>query len=136
MSVRVNLQLPLAFDGQIQLGSLSTPPLRMEGVSLGARAHCVHRINQTVGSNLPMDCRVTPVFTLEGEQPVYLEEFVLDKFNRKFEVSHEFAPATDQWMATLYYIVTPLRGWNEPIRKYCRMDVMESIFSGNLRAAE
>jgi hypothetical protein len=136
MSVRVNLQLPLAFDGQIQLGSLSTPPLRMEGVSLGARAHYVHRINQTVGSNLPLDCRVTPVFTLEGEQPVYLEEFVLDKFNRKFEVSHEFAPATDQWMATLYYIVTPLRGWNEPIRKYCRMDVMESIFSGNLRAAE
>lgn len=136
MSAKVNLQLPLAFDGQIDVGSLSTEPLRLEGVSLGGVAHYVHRIDQTLGSNLPLDCRVTPVFTLEGGEPVRLEEFVMDKDHRQAEVSHEFVPETDKWTATLHYIVTPLRGWNEPIRQNCRMDVMKSIFSANLRMAE
>lgn len=135
MSAKVNLQLPLAFDGQIDVGSLSTEPLRMEGVSLGGGAHYVHRIDQTLGSNLPLDCLVTPVFTLEGGEPVRLEAFVMDKDHRQAEVSHEFVPETDKWTATLHYIVTPLRGWNEPIRQNCRMDVMKSIFSANLRAA-
>lgn len=136
MSAKVKMLLSLAFDGPIQLGSLSTPPLRMDGVALGARAHHVHRIDQVVGSGIPMDCRVTPVFTMEGEPPVYLKEFVLDKFNRMAEVSYEFTPEKDNWTATLYYIVTPLRGWNEPLRKHCRMAVEKSIFSGNLRLAE
>jgi hypothetical protein len=52
------------------------------------------------------------------------------------EVSYEFTPEKDNWTATLYYIVTPLRGWNEPLRKHCRMAVEKSIFSGNLRLAE
>ena len=135
MSAKVNLQLPLAFDGQIDVGSLSTEPLRMEGVSLGGGAHYVHRIDQTLGSNLPLDCLVTPVFTLEGGEPVRLEAFVMDKDHRQAEVSHEFVPETDKWTATLHYIVTPLRGWNEPIRQNCRMDIIKSIFSANLRAA-
>ena len=135
MSAKVNLQLPLAFDGQIDVGSFSTEPLRMEGVSLGGGAHFVHRIDQTLGSNLPLDCMVTPVFTLEGGEPVRLEAFVMDKDHRQAEVSHEFVPESDKWTATLHYIVTPLRGWNEPIRQNCRMDVMKSIFSANLRAA-
>ena len=136
MSAKVNLQLPLAFDGQIDVGSLSTPPLSMNGAALGARAHHVHRIDQAVGSDLQMDFRVTPVFTMEGEPPVYLKDFVLDKYNRMAEVSYEFTPEKDNWTATLHYIVTPLRGWNEPIRKYRRMAVEKSIFSGNLRVAE
>ena len=85
-----------------------------------------------LGSGLPIDSQVTPVFTMDGEAPIYLEEFLLDKFNRTGELSFVFIPKKEDWNATLHFIVTPLRGWNEPIFKDYRMDVMKFLFSANL----
>ena len=132
MSVQAEMVLPLAFDGKVNVGSIETSPIKMEGITLGACANYRQRFILQLGSELPIDSRVTPVFTMEGEAPRYLEEFVLDKSNRGTEISHVFIPKNDDWRATLHFIVTPLRGWNEPIFKGYRMGVMKFIFSANL----
>ena len=132
MHIKAEMVLPLAFDGPINVGSFTTPSVLMDGVTLGARAHYKQKFALTVGSGLPFDCRVTPVFTMEGEAPRYLDEFFLDKKNRSAELSLVFAPTKDDWAASIHFIVTPLRGWNEPIFNCYRMDVMKFLFSANL----
>ena len=118
-----------------------TPPLEMDGSRLKAPAHITHRIEQKIGSNLPFDCRVIPVFTMEGEQPVFLDEFILDdqayKYSEDFNgysLSYEFTPEKDDWKATLSYIVTPTKGTGEVIfRSYNGLIVVKSFFSSNVR---
>lgn len=135
MRVKAEMVLPLAFDGPIDVGSFTTPAVLMNGVTLGGRAHYKQRFALTLGSGLPLDCRVTPVFTMEGEAPRYLDEFILDKYDRSAELSLVFVPTKDDWTATIHFIVTPLRGWNEPIFNDYRMDVMKFLFSANLPEA-
>ena len=72
---------------------------------------------------------------MEGEAPRYLDEFILDKYDRSAELSLVFVPTKDDWTATIHFIVTPLRGWNEPIFNDYRMDVMKFLFSANLPEA-
>ena len=132
MSVQAEMVLPLAFNGKVNVGSFETPPIEMNGRTLGARANHKQRFTLELGSDLPVDSRVTPVFTMVGEAPRYLEEFVLDKSHRITELSLVFVPENDNWQATLHFIVTPLRGWNEPIRKNYQMDVIKFHFSANL----
>lgn len=132
MSVQAEMVLPLAFDGDINVGNFTTSPVVMNGRRLGACANYKQKFTLILGSGLPIDSRVTPVFTMEGEAPIYLEEFLLDKFNRTGEFSFVFIPKKEDWNATLHFIVTPLRGWNEPIFKDYRMDVMKFLFSANL----
>ena len=132
MSVQAEMVLPLAFDGPIDVGSFTTPSVLMAGPALGGRAHYKQRFELTLGSGLPLDCRVTPVFTMEGEAPRYLDEFILDKYNRSAGISLVFIPTKDDWAASIHFVVTPLRGWNEPIFKDYRMGVMKFLFSANL----
>ena len=135
MRVKAEMVLPLAFDGPIDVGSFTTPAVLMAGPSLGGRAHYKQKFELTVGSGLPLDCRLTPVFTMEGEAPRYLDEFILDKYDRSAGLSLVFVPTKDDWTATIHFIVTPLRGWNEPIFNNYRMDVMKFLFSANLPEA-
>ena len=136
MGAQVEMVLPLAFDGPINVGSFTTAPVVMEGRKLEARANYRHRFQLTMGSDLPFDCRVQPVFTIEGEEPIYGDEFTMEKYNRQLSLIHEFIPATDDWSATLHFIVTPLKGWNYPIFKGGRMDIQEFLFSANLPEEE
>ena len=132
MNVQAEMVLPLAFDGKLNVGNIETPPVEMDGRTLRACANYKQRFILELGSDLPVDSRVIPVFTMEGEAPRYLEEFVLDKIHRGTELSLVFIPKNDDWKATLHFVVTPLRGWNEPIRKGYRMDVTKFLFSANL----
>jgi hypothetical protein len=144
VSAQVDLKLPLAFTGQLHVDSFQTPPLVMEGSRLKAPAHSTHRIEQKIGSNLPFDCRVTPVFTMEGKPPVFLEEFILDKDAYKYSedfngysLSYVFTPEKDDWKATLYYIVTPTQGTGEVFfRSYNGLVIVKSFFSSNVRSAQ
>ena len=135
MSVKADLKLPLIVDGEIHVDGYPTPPVKMEGLSLGAVAGYPQRFEQTLGSSLPFDCRITPVFTMEGEEPVFLDEFVMDKGNRLVDFTLKFTPVKDNWSATLHYIVTPIRGWNERLDKYARLSTDKTYFTANLREA-
>ena len=144
VSAKVDLKLPLAFTGRLNVDSFQTPPLVMDGSRLEAAGKYTHRIEQKIGSNLPFDCRVTPVFTMEGKQPVYLDEFILDEnaylysedFNG-YSLSYDFTPENDKWMASLYYIVTPTEGNDEIFfRSYNGLVVVKSIFTSNVKPAQ
>ncbi len=110
MSIKANWMLPLAFLGH-PTRSLETPPLLIDSEELKASAGS-SQIEQEISGNLPFDCRITPVFHMDYEKPVYLEEFTLEK-NTKFKVVHRFFPNRRDWRAKLYYIVTPTEGKNE-----------------------
>ena len=135
LQAKAEMVLPLAFDGPVDIGSFTTSSVLMAGPALGGCAHYKQRFELTLGSGLPLDCRVTPVFTMEGEAPRYLDEFILDKYNRSAEISLVFIPTKDDWAASIHFVVTPLRGWNEPIFKDYRMGVMKFLFSANLPEA-
>ena len=144
VSAKVDLKLPLAFTGRLNVESFQTPPLVMDGSRLEAAGKYTHRIEQKIGSNLPFDCRVTPVFAMEGKEPVYLDEFILDEnaylysedFNG-YSLSYDFTPGNDKWMASLYYIVTPTEGNDEIFfRSYNGLVVVKSIFTSNVRPAQ
>lgn len=133
MSATAQWMLPLAYTGTLDVATVSTPPYKLDGISLGAAANYPHRIRQVFGSYLPFDCRITPVFTMEGEAPVFLDEFTLSKENRGYTFSYQFTPTKDSWQATLHYILTPTVGWDEYFIKERYMDITDSVFSANLR---
>ena len=135
MRAKIDLAVPLAFTGNIDAKAVSTPSLQLNGDALGAPANSTHMIKQKVGSTLPVDCRITPVFTMEGEEPVSLDEFILDAKHREVEFSHSFRPAKDHWTATLSYLVTPIRGTGEYLMKadsQC-LTVGDCSFTANYR---
>ena len=81
---------------------------------------------------------------MEGKQPVYLDEFILDEndylysedFNG-YSLSYDFTPENDKWMASLYYIVTPTEGNDEIFfRSYNGLVVVKSIFTSNVKPAQ
>ena len=135
MRAKIDLAVPLAFTGNIDAKAVSTPSLQLNGDALGAPANSTHMIKQKVGSTLPVDCRITPVFTMEGEEPVSLDEFILDAKHREVEFSHSFRPAKDHWTATLSYLVTPIRGTGEYLMKADRqcLTVGDCSFTANYR---
>lgn len=132
MHATAEWMVPLAYTGTLDVATVSTTPYKLDGATLGAAANYPHRIRQFFGSYLPFDCRVTPVFTMEGEAPVYLDEFTLSKGSRGHELSYLFTPAKYPWRATLHFILTPTVGWDEYFIKERYMDITDSRFSANL----
>ena len=133
MCATAEWMLPLAYTGTLDVASASTPPYKLDGTSLGAAANYPHLVKQYFGSCLPFDCRITPVFTMEGEAPVYLDEFTLSKNSRGYEFSYRFIPTKDPWRATLHFILTPTVGWDEFFIQERFMDITDSRFSANLK---
>ena len=126
MSIKADWMLPLAFLGH-PAKNLETPPLLIDGEELNASSGS-YQIEQEISGNLPFDCRITPVFKLEGEDPVILDDFPLDK-NTKVKVTHRFLPKQKYWKASLHYIVTPTEGKNEFFTKDHGIKVENSILS-------
>ena len=133
MVAKVDWTVPLAFTGEMESEGAPTSPLRLEGVSLGAPGHSTHRISQILVNNLPFDCRITPVLTMEGKAPAYLDSFILDSENPRVEFSCEFTPADDSWQATLHYLVSPLRGRGEFLKKTGHLVIWYTKFTANAR---
>lgn len=133
--VKYKLMVPLAFTGDLDAEAVPTPALRLEGDMYDAPGNSTHRIEQKVGSTLPVDCKITPVFTIEGEDPAFLDDFILDTQHREVTVSHTFQPQKDGWEATLYYLVTPLRGYGEYLMNSDsqRLIIGDTVFTANVR---
>lgn len=113
MQIKASWMIPLAFTGEIQAEGTPTLPVTLDGASLGAPGNAKHRIKQNLENQyLPFDCRITPVFTMEGKQPVYLDSFIL-KREEQMEYSYEFSPSEDNWKASFHYLVSPARGRDE-----------------------
>ena len=135
MRAKYQLMVPLAFTGNLDAEPVSTPALRLEGGIYGAPGNSNHKIEQKVGSTLPVDCKITPVFTMDGEEPEFLDDFILDAQHREVVFSHTFHPINDQWEATLYYLVTPLRGYGEYLMKSDsqRLIIGDTVLTANVR---
>ena len=132
MCAKADWTVPLAFNGQIDRESIPTRPLTLDGELLGAVANSAHTIRQKVAGHLPFDCRVTPVFTVEGEEPEFLDPFILDKKNSMVEFSFVYTPSTDHWKATLHYLVAPVRGTDEYLKKTDGLFISDSEFWLNM----
>ena len=127
MYAKPDWTLPLAFLGH-PTNVLESPPLVMEGDVLKAPPGCTHQITQEISGNLPFDCRITPVFSVDREEPVFLDSFPLEK-DKKVKVTHQFSPKEDHWKATLHYIVTPTQGKNEYFTKDYGLKLENTLFT-------
>ena len=132
MSVKADWALPLAFTGRLDAEGVPTKSISLDGDALDAPANSSHEIRQEVSSSLPFDCLVTPVFTMEGEDPVILDGFILKRYDYGRDHAIVFTPSKDHWKATLHYIVTPTEGGNEFLRKDGCLIVRETRFTANL----
>ena len=72
---------------------------------------------------------------MEGEEPAFLDDFILDAQHREVVFSHTFHPIKDRWEATLYYLVTPLRGYGEYLMNADsqRLIIGDTVLTANVR---
>jgi hypothetical protein len=127
MYAKADWRLPLAFLGH-PTTELASPPLVIEGDVLNAPYGYTHQITQEISGNLPFDCRITPVFSIDEKEPVFLDSFPLDK-NTKVKVTHRFRPTVDHWKASLHYIITPTQGKNEYFTKDYGLMLENTLFT-------
>jgi hypothetical protein len=127
MYAKADWRLPLAFLGH-PTAELESPPLVMEGDVLKAPPGYTHQITQEISGNLPFDCRITPVFSIDEKDPVFLDSFPLDK-NTKVKVTHQFSPKVNHWKATLHYIITPTQGKDEYFTKEYGLLLENTLFT-------
>lgn len=113
LSFTYNWLVPLAFTGHLAVEGIKTPPLELTGSRKKAPGNSRHQIRQALISTLPFDCHIQPVFTMEGESPVLLDDFVVKAHGSQQRLfSYRFIPSSNDWKATLQYIVTPTEGHN------------------------
>ena len=137
MQLKGSWMIPLAFTGEIQAEGAPTVPVTLDGASLGAPGNATHRIRQNLENKyLPFDCRITPVLTMNGKQPVYLDSFIL-KSEEQVEYSYDFRPSEDNWKATFHYLVSPARGRDEFFSKdHGYLRIWYTKFTANLDEAK
>ena len=137
MQIKASWMIPLAFTGEIQAEGAPTLPVTLDGSSLGAPGNAKHRVKQNLENQyLPFDCRITPVLTMEGKQPVYLDSFIL-KREEQVEYSYEFCPSEDHWKATFHYLVSPARGRDEIFSKdHGYLRIWYTKFTANLEKSQ
>ena len=134
MQAKADLMVPLAFTGELDVEAIPTPPLVFDGRSLGAPGKSTHQIRQSIGCFLPFECRITPVFTMKGEDPVFLDSFIHDKVNRVTKIIYDFHPSEDDWEATFHYLITPLRGNGEFLKNtdFNRVEILDTRIITNI----
>ena len=109
MSLETEWRIPLAFSGKMTGFSTQTETIYLDGDKLDAPGSGTHAIGMTFMNHLPFDCVVTPVFTLEGNDPVFLDDFTLVAYYSGPWYEHTFTPGKDHWKASLYFIITPTK---------------------------
>ena len=134
MYAKADWRLPLAFLGH-PTAELESPPLVMEGDVLKAPPGYTHQITQEISGNLPFDCRITPVFSIYEEEPVFLESFPLSQ-DTKVKVTHQFTPKVNHWKATLHYIIAPTQGKNEYFTKDYGLTLENTLFTAYFVAGQ
>lgn len=130
MHATIDVMLPLAFTGNPNT-SLKTSPIELDSNKLGTSYGYKHEFSQEIEGDFPFECLITPVFTMEGKEPVYLDSFVLDKSTTK-KVVYQFAPTTGSWKATLHYIITPTNGKGEFFTKEHGLTIKNTVFTANV----
>ena len=127
--------LPLTFTGKITGISEQTETLHLDGDALDAPGAGTHEIGVTLMNQLPFDCIVTPVFILEGKDPVYLDDFLIEAWggvNPWFR--HAFTPGRDHWKASLHFIITPTEGRGIQFRRSLSFILKDTTITINKRA--
>ena len=133
MSLEAEWRLPLLFSGRMNGFSERTETIFLDGDELDAPGAGTHAIGMTMMNYLPFDCIVTPVFTLEGNDPVFLDDFVLKGYGGGPWYEHTFSPGKDHWKASLYFIITPSKILNTQFGKKQSLILKDTQFTANLK---
>lgn len=133
MAFEAEWQLPLLFSGKMTGISVNTETIYMDGDELEAPGTGTHAIGMTMMSLLPFDCIVTPVFTLEGNDPIFLDDFILKGYDNGPWYEYTFTPGKDHWKASLYFIITPSKVLNTQFDKNQSLLLRGTRFTANLK---
>lgn len=136
MALEAEWRLPLAFTGKMTGFSGRTETIFMDGDELDAPGNGTHAIGMTMMSLFPFDCIVTPVFTLEGNDPVFLDDFILRGYYGGPWYEYTFTPGKDHWKASLYFIITPSKILSTPFYKTQSLLLKDTRFTANLKNEE
>ncbi|MBQ3812265.1 MAG: hypothetical protein II841_01720 [Bacteroidales bacterium] len=136
MSLEADWRLPLLFSGKMTGFSERTETISLDGDKLDAPGTGTHAIGLTFRNFLPFDCVVTPVFTLEGNDPVFLDSFTLKGYDGGPWYEHTFTPGKDHWKASLYFIITPSKILNTQFGKNQSLILQDTRFTANLKTEE
>ena len=132
MALEAEWSLPLAFSGTMTGISGRTETLRLDGDELDAPGAGTHEIGMTLMSELPFDCLATPVFTLEGSDPVFLDDIKVEGYRGGPWFHHAFTPGKDHWKASLYFIITPTNILSTQFRRNQSLVLKDALFTANL----
>ncbi len=132
MSLDAEWRLPLAFAGEMTGISMRTETIYMDGDQLDAPGNGTHSIGITLRSRLPFDCIATPVFTVEGDDPVSLDNFIVEGYKLPW-FEYTFTPGKDHWKASLYFIITPSAIISTPFGSDQSLILNTAYFTANLK---
>lgn len=133
MALETEWRLPLLFSGKMTGFSVRTETINLDGDKLDAPGTGTHAIGLTLMNHLPFDCVITPVFTLEGKDPVNLEAFTLKGYDYGPWYEHTFTPGKDHWKASLYFIITPSDILNTQFGRNQSLILKDTRFTANLK---
>lgn len=136
MDVEAEWSFPLFFSGKMTGISYQTETLHLDGDELNAPGDSTHEIGMTLKSGLPFDCVATPVFTLEGNDPVFLDDVYVTGYYGGPWFHHAFTPGKDHWKASLYFIITPAKFVSVQFDRSQNMVLKDALFTANLRDKE
>ena len=133
MSLETEWRVPLLFSGKLTNISERTETIYLDGDELDAPGAGTHEIGMTLMSHLPFDCIITPVFTLEGNDPVSLDDFILKGYDIGPWFHYAFSPGKDHWKASLYFIITPSKILNTQFGLNQSLILKDTQFTANLK---
>ena len=136
ISLEADWQLPLLFSGKMTGISVQTAPIYMDGEKLNTPGSGTYLIQSTLQNDLPFDCTVTPVFTLEDNEPVFLDAFTSKANYYGYTFKHTFTSTKDHWKASLYFIITPAKFVSVQFDRSQNMVLKDALFTANLRDKE
>ena len=134
MDAEAEWTLPISFTGKMAGISVRTETLNLDGDELDAPGAGTHEIGMTFANYFPFDCVITPVFTLEGNSPVFLDDLVVKGWRGFLPWFHyAFNPGKDHWKASLYFIITPAEGLGMQFNRSHNLTLKDARITVNVR---
>ena len=133
MAMDAEWELPIHFDGDVTGLSAQTETLYLDGDKLDAPGAGTHKVGLSFMCHLPFNCTATPVFTLEGEDPVFLDDLQIESWTGGPWFEHVFTPGKDHWKASLYFILKSTKGLGIHYRSDMSVELERAEFTANLK---
>lgn len=117
-NVETEWYLPFVFNGKFGGETYQSSILYLNSEELKVPADRALTIKRVFSSTLPFSCIVTPVFQEEGAEPIRLGTFSVDSTG---SFSFDYTPTSDNWKASLYFLITPVSGRAVPLKSDAKL---------------